>query len=314
MDRSQLSVRVALVVTIVAWASSFSAMRIALTGFTPAHVALLRYAVCAAALLAIARRAGVRLPRGGDLARVGAIGALGLGVYNVVLAAGQRGLPAGTASLLIATAPIWMAAIAAAIGRERIGGRAATGLVAGFAGVALIQVGRGALGGDAGPIALALAAAAIQAVYSLSQRSLVARYGALSFLTCAAGAAALALLPAAGGVVDALRAAPAAAIAAVVFLGLVPGALGYGAWAYASTRVSTAAAGATLYAVPPAAMLIAFASLGEVPTPAGLAGGALIIAAVALTRARPRREVAFREVRRWSPSTSPTATASSPPS
>ena len=314
MDRSSLRVHLALVVTIVAWASSFSAMRIALAGFSPAHVALLRYAVAAVALLAVAGRVGARLPAGRDLLRVAAIGAVGLAAYNVLLAAGQRGLPAGTASVLIATAPIWMVAIAAVLG-ERITGRAAAGLGLGFAGVVLVKLGPGALGGGASAIVLVLAAAALQAIYSIAQRPLVARYGALSFLTCAACAATLALLPAAGGAIAELRAAPASAIAAVVFLGLVPGALGYGAWAYASPRVSTAAAGATLYAVPPAAMVLAFLSLGEIPSLAALGGGALILAAIALTRARalPAPRVLYSE-RAWAPSTSPTATSSSRPS
>jgi drug/metabolite transporter (DMT)-like permease len=276
----------ALAITIVAWASSFTAMRVALTAFSPAHVALLRYAVAAAVLLGLAVRLRVRLPRGADLARIAGVGAIGLGLYNVALAVGQRRLPAGTSSLLIATAPIWMALLALTVRGERLGRRTAAGLALGFAGIVLIKAGPGALGGGGLAIAITLGAAALQAVYSIAQRPLVARHGALAFLACAATAAVVLLLPTAGGVLTELAAAPPRAIVAVIFLGLVPGALGYGTWAYASTRVSTSAAGATLYLVPPVAMVIAFLFLGEQPSALAIAGGALVVGGVALARGR----------------------------
>jgi drug/metabolite transporter (DMT)-like permease len=291
MDCSSFRVRLALVVTVCAWASAFTATRIALTGLSPAQVAVLRYALAALAIGVVARRARVRLPRGGELARVAAVGALGLGVYNVVLGTGQLGVPAGTASVLIATAPIWMALITAAAGAERIGGRAAAGLALGFAGVALVQLGPDGLGGGTGAIALLLGAAALQAIYSLAQRPLVARHGAAAFLVAALGGATLVLLPAAPGAIGALDDAGAAPALAVLYLGLVPGALGLATWAYASNRVSTAVAGATLYAVPPVAMLIAFAAMGEAPTATSIGGGALILVAIALTRSGAKQRV-----------------------
>jgi drug/metabolite transporter (DMT)-like permease len=273
--------RLALMVTILAWSSSFPAIRVALDSFSPAHVALLRYCVATLALGLCVWRSGAPLPPRRDLARIAVIGALGLGIYNVALAAGEVTVPAGTASLLIATAPIWMAVIAASIGRERIGRRAALGLVVGFAGVGVVQGGGFALDGG---VLLLLLAAALQAGYSMAQRPLVERHGAITFLFCAAASATLVLLPTAAGVPAALAAASPRALGAIVFLGLVPGALGYATWAYASTRVSTTAAGAALYLVPPCALLLGWLVLGETPAPSALAGGALVLAGVALAR------------------------------
>ncbi len=272
--------RLALLVTIVAWSSSFTAIRIALGGFSPAHVALLRYLVAAVALGLWAWRRGATLPAGRDLIRIGVVGALGLGIYNVALAAGEQTVPAGTASLLIATAPIWMALGSA----EPIGGRGAVGLTLGFAGVAVVQSGAAGLWAIDGAMLLLLFAAALQAGYSIAQRPMVARHGAVTFLACASGAAALVLVPTAGGLGAELAGASPAALVAVVFLGLVPGAIGYGCWAYASTRVSTAAAGAALYAVPPVALALGLVVLGEAPGPGALVGGALVLGGVALAR------------------------------
>jgi drug/metabolite transporter (DMT)-like permease len=281
-----MKARLALLVTILAWGSSFAAMRIAVTGFSATHVALLRFLVASAALAAFAGRTAARriaaMPRG-DLARIAVVGVLGLGVYNIALAAGQAHLHAGTSSILIATAPIWMAVVAVTVGRERLRGRAKLGLALGFAGVVLVKGGTG-VGGAASAIAIVLGAAVLQAVYTMSQKPLVARHGALAFLCAAVWAATLALLPALPGLAHEIAAASARQLAAVAFLGLVPSAIGYATWAYASTRVSTSVAGAALYVIPPCALVIAYLVLGEAPAPGAVAGGALVLLSVALLR------------------------------
>jgi drug/metabolite transporter (DMT)-like permease len=86
----------------------------------------------------------------------------------------------------------------------------------------------------------------------------------------------------------AVRAAPPAATAAAVYLGLFPGALAYLAWAYALARGTASRTTAALYLVPPTAIVIEWLWLGDRPGPLALAGGAITLAGVALVRARPR--------------------------
>src|SRR5205823_4909572 len=125
--------------------------------------------------------ARLRPPAPRDALRMGALGILGIAVYAVALGFGQQQVPAGSASLLIASAPVWMVVIAAAIGRERPTLRALVGIGISFSGVALIASGHG-VGLKLGPHALAVLTAAFAgAAYNIAQRPLVAKYGALRF-------------------------------------------------------------------------------------------------------------------------------------
>ena len=273
--------------TVIAWASAFPAIRIALTAYTPAQLAFFRFTVAGVLLLGIGAAARQRLPAPRDLLRIGLLGVLGVAVYAVALGFGQKQIPAGSASLLIASTPVWMVLIAAAIGRERPTLRALLGIGVSFSGVVLIAASRG-IGLAFGPHAAAVLAAAIAAaVYNIFQRPLVARYGALPFTIVAVWGGAIALLPAAFGLPAAVRAAPLPSTLAVLYLAVVPGALGYASWAYASARASAAAAGSALYLIPAASMALSHLVLGEVPSGFALAGGALVLAGVAAVHRRP---------------------------
>lgn len=271
----------ALAFTVLAWASAFPAIRIALSAYSPAQLALFRFAIAGVVLLAIGAAARLRPPAPRDLLPIGLLGVVGIAVYAVALGFGQKQVPAGSASLLIASAPVWMVVIAAAIGRERPTARALIGIGISFSGVFLIAAGRG-IGFAFGPHAAAVLVAAVAgAAYNIAQPPLVARYGALRFTIVAVWGGVLALLPAAGGLLATVRAAPINATLAILYLAVVPGALGYASWAYAMARSSAAAAGSALYLIPAVSMVLSHLLLGEVPSGFALAGGALVLLGVA---------------------------------
>jgi drug/metabolite transporter (DMT)-like permease len=110
----------------------------------------------------------------------------------------------------------------------------------------------------------------------------------------AAGAAAVtvgtvACLPFAGQLVSQLGSAPASATLNVVYLGLFPTMLGFTTWAYALARTTSGKMGATTYAVPGLVVLMSWLILGQVPRWLTLAGGALCLAGVAVSRSRSAR-------------------------
>ena len=90
----------------------------------------------------------------------------------------------------------------------------------------------------------------------------------------------LLLLPFAGGLPQAVRAAPLSATLAVIYLGAVPAALAYVTWAAVLSRLPAGRAASVLYAVPVMAFLVGWVWLKEVPTPLDVAGGALALAGV----------------------------------
>jgi drug/metabolite transporter (DMT)-like permease len=112
--------RFALGITIFCWASAFVGIRAALAGYSPTHLALLRYLI---ASLALAIYAGVKrmpLPAWRDLPALSFTGIVGISVYNVALNTGEISTSAGVSSFLVNTAPIITALLATAFLRERL--------------------------------------------------------------------------------------------------------------------------------------------------------------------------------------------------
>ena len=117
--------------TVLLWASAFPAITVADRGLGPAGLAVARLAVASAALALAAPLLGVRRPRRGDLPLIALCGLAGMTGYQLLLNAGERVVPAGTASLLVATAPVYAsrpgggvpgrAPGPAAVGRQRGG-------------------------------------------------------------------------------------------------------------------------------------------------------------------------------------------------
>src|SRR5262249_3140758 len=70
----------------------------------------------------------------------------------------------------------------------------------------------------------------------------------------------------------------------LVYLGVVPTALGFTTWAYAIARTSAGRAGVVMYLQPPIAILLGWLLLGELPAPLALAGGAVCVAGVVVAR------------------------------
>ncbi|SCL32208.1 EamA-like transporter family protein [Micromonospora rhizosphaerae] len=123
------------------WGSAFLWTKLALDGgLTPVHVTVVRCALGAAVLLALARAAGQRLPRDGTTWRHLIVAALLCNALPFLLISiGEQTVDTGLAGILHATTPLWSLLLGLAVGTER-GIRPArlTGLLLGFAGTVLI--------------------------------------------------------------------------------------------------------------------------------------------------------------------------------
>jgi drug/metabolite transporter (DMT)-like permease len=281
--------------TVVLWASAFPAISVAVAGLGPAGLSVARLGVASVALALAAPFAGVRRPRARDLPLIGLCGLAGMTAYQLLLNLGERVVPAGTASLLVATAPVYASLLAIWFLGERPTRRRWAGSAVAFAGSAVIAVSHG-LGFGAAALVV-LAAAVAQAIFHTAQKPLLARYTGFEVTVYAMWAGTLFILPWTGSLVHALPHAGAAAIGSAVFLGLAPSAVGFVLWAYALARMDVGRATTALYLVPAAAILIALVWLGQVPSPLELIGGVIALAGVILASGNGR--VTTRAARWW---------------
>lgn len=285
----------ALAAIAVLWASAFVAIRVGVAGYGVAGLSFARLAVASLALAVAAPLLKVRLPRARDLPLIAVCGASGMAAYQLLLNWGEVHVPAGTASLLVATAPVFSVLLATAFLGERLRPTAVAGSAVALAGAAVIAL----AGGDARYSAgawLVLAAAVVQAIYHTASKPLLRHRTGLEVACYAIWSGTLFLLPLAPQAVTAAAHATPAATAAAVFLGVFPSAVGFVAWGYAVARRTVTAATATLYLIPPITLVLAFLWLGELPAPVAVAGGLISIAGVTLIhRATPARKPEPRE-------------------
>lgn len=212
-------------------------------------------------------------------------------MYQLLLAFGEQDIAAGTASLLIATSPLWVALFAWFFLGERLGTTGLVGVALAFSGAAVVALSattelRVALNAVA-----ILAAAICQALYIVLTKPLLERYRALDVTAGTAWVGAVLALPFATRLPAQASDATAEATLSVLYLGLFASAIGFLFWTRALKRLPASILATVLWLIPPVATLIAWLWLDEVPRRGVLAGGVLVIVGVAMV-------VSFGEQRR----------------
>jgi drug/metabolite transporter (DMT)-like permease len=278
----------AVVVTLLAWASAFVAIRGVGEHFSPGALALGRLLVGTAVLgLLLSRRGWVR-PTGREWALLVVCGVGWFGVYNLSLNAAEQHLDAGTTAMLVNIGPILIAVLAGLLLGEGFPRWLLAGIAVAFVGVLLIGIATHGAQADLTGVLLCVVAAVTYAAGVVAQKPLLRRLPGLQVTATACAMGAVCCLPWTGTLVDELGTAPGGSIAGIVYLGAVPTALAFSTWAYALGRMDAGKLGVTTYVVPPLVILLGWLLLDEVPPFLALVGGAICLAGVGLSRRRAR--------------------------
>jgi drug/metabolite transporter (DMT)-like permease len=285
VPRSSLTL-LAVVVTLLAWASAFIGIRAVGEDLSPGALALGRLAVGTVVLGALLAPRGWVRPTAGEWRLLAVCGVGWFGVYNLALNAAEQHLDAGTTAMLVNIGPVLIAVLAGLLLGEGFPRWLVVGLAVAFCGVLLIGTATRGAGADLAGVALCVVAAVTYAGGVVAQKPLLRRLPPLQVTATACALGALCCLPWAGVLVDDLSAAPAASIAGMVYLGVVPTALAFSTWAYALSRMDAGRLGATTYLVPPVVVLLSWLLLDEVPPALAVVGGVVCLAGVALSRRR----------------------------
>ena len=276
-------------VTVVLWASSFVAIRHVGTEISAGALSLARLGLgsifLGALLFTRPRPTAVRRwPSQRDWLPLIACGVLWFGVYNIALNEAERRLDAGTAAMLVHIAPLLIAVLAGLGLGEGFPRQLVIGGLVAFAGIVIIGTSTSSGRAETWGVVLCVVAAISYAVGVVTQKPLLSRLPAaeVTWLACTIGA--VVCLPFAPTLVDELRTADASTIWWVVYLAAFPTALGFTTWAFALRRTSAGRMGVTVYAVPVVAIVLGWLFLDETPAVLALAGGALCLTGVAISR------------------------------
>ena len=280
--RLDLATLAAVLVTVIAWASAFPAIRAGLAAFGPAELGAIRFgiaAIPAAIFLAITRPP---LPRWSEAWRFLYGGIVFVALYTTFLNFGEVTVSAGSASFIINVAPVMVALSATFMLGERFSALAWFGTFVSFAGIGLIAFGEGeGLTIDTGAV-LILGAAFCTASTTIVQKPLFRTHKPLAVSAWNMVIGALALAPLLPAGIEQASAAGLEALGSAIYLGVVPSFIAYGSWAVALSRLPASRASNFLYCVPPTATLMGFLWLGEAPGVAGILGGLMALGGVVL--------------------------------
>ncbi|TAK78522.1 MAG: DMT family transporter [Gammaproteobacteria bacterium] len=273
--------KLALVVTILLWASAFVAIRAGLHQYSPEGLALLRYLVASACM-------GImyyRLPQRNtmcvrDMCALLGVGMIGIGIYNLTLNYGELSVSSGMASFITSQSPLITAMFAVLFLGEQLSLARVMGFMVSILGVALIAVGEtGGFKWNSGLTYILLATLA-GGCFSGLHKPFLKKYHAIEATTYVIWGGTLFLSIYMPTLRHDVMNASLQTTLTVIYLGIFPAAIGYIAWSYVLSEIPASRAVSFLYFMPFVAMLLGWLCLGEMPVWLSVAGGVCAILGV----------------------------------
>jgi len=273
-------------ITIVLWASSFAGVRVSLLGgYSPTHLVLVRFLVASSifVLYGLLKDVNFKIPRREDVFRILILGWVGISVYHLGLTFGIETVPAGTAALIVGSAPIFTAIIAVIFLKERLDLFSWIGLGVGFVGIALITI------GSAGPsfslskgVFFIIIGTIGTSVFFVFQKPLFEHYHPIELTAYFTWAGTLPFLLFMPGLFTTLQQTTIEANIAAIFVGIFPAGIAYATWAVALSlsEGNTSSVTSMMYMEPAVAIIIAWVWLKEWPSTISLIGGTIAISSV----------------------------------
>ncbi|TCV95992.1 drug/metabolite transporter (DMT)-like permease [Luteibacter rhizovicinus] len=283
-------VPLALFALYVIWGSTYLAIRYALASYPPFLLAGVRFTVAGLLLFAVLRLRGAPLPTARQWRNAAVTGVLLLGFGNGLVCFAEQSVSSGIAAVAVASMPLFAAIFAGMYGDWPNRGET-VGLLLGFVGVVVLNLGTGLSGSRLGALALICAATAwaFGSVWSKRQDMPKGPMNVAAQMLCAS--VALILVALLRG--ERLPAHPLpSATFAVAYLVVFGSIVAFSAYLYVLKTVRPALATSYAYVNPPVAVLFGVAFAGEHVGPFDIAGMAIILVGVGIITLMRQRAAA----------------------
>jgi drug/metabolite transporter (DMT)-like permease len=272
----------------IIWGSTYLAIRVALQSYPPFLLAGCRFACAGLLLLGALRLRGIAMPTARQWRNAAFTGILLLGFGNGLVCYAEQSVSSGISAVVVASMPLFAALFAGLYG-EWPSRRETLGLLIGFVGVAVLNLGSSLSASRMGAVALLVAAAAwaFGSVWSRRQDMPAGPMNTAAQMLCGSGA----LLLVGFGTRETLPQHPSLnATLGAAYLVVFGSLIAFSAYLYVLKHARPALATSYAYVNPPVAVLFGVLSLGEKVGPFDLVGMTIIlIGVVTITAARQRR-------------------------
>jgi drug/metabolite transporter (DMT)-like permease len=280
----RLRVFLAFAAIFIVWGSTYLAIRYAVAEIPPLLTAGVRHLTAGSVLFAWAWAKGDRAT-GREWANSAVVGVLFFLVGHGTLHWAEQSVPSGLAALLVATEPLWIALLLAALGMSRLGLRTLAGALLGLAGVWAL-VGDDVTSGSAlsvGAIAILIGAASWGAGVVYSQRAAMPKNPTLrTATTLLCGAAFLLVASVVAGEYDAVAAPSWLALGSLAYLIVFGSIVAFTAYYWLLDRYPATLISTHTYVNPAVAVLLGWAFGGEDVSTTLVLGLVLIAGSIAL--------------------------------
>ncbi|UGB38501.1 drug/metabolite exporter YedA [Frateuria soli] len=277
-DEPRLLIPLSLLALYVIWGSTYLGIRYALESYPPFLLAGVRFLGAGLAMYAYLRLRGVRPPTRRQWRNAAVTGVLLLLGGNGLVCYAEQSVSSGIAAVAVASMPLFAAVFSGMYGQWP-SRRETVGLLIGFAGVVVLNLGSGLSGSRLGALALIVAAMswAFGSAWSKRQDMPAGPMNTAAQMLCASAA----LLLVGFGTGEHLPAHPTVrATAAVVYLALFGSIVAFSAYLYVLKHARPALATSYAYVNPPVAVLFGVVLAGEHVGPFDLGGMAIILIGV----------------------------------
>lgn len=270
----------AITIAILSWSSSFVFIRLCLYSYSPGVLALFRYLIVSATMLIFYFRLPKRTkPTFNELLQLFFLGFFGIGLYMIALNYGEITVTASIASFIIGMNPIVSMLWAMFFFHEKISLKRWLGVFVSVIGLGIIAAATVHHGTLSWGMAVILFAVLCAGTYNVAQKPLLIRFHPVEVAAISAWTGTLAMIVFFPSLLRQVPHASWQATSSVIYLGVIPGAIGYAAWSYAvCSEIPASKVVLSLYLLPLFSTLLGWLMLGEMPSAMELIGGCIVLA------------------------------------